>query len=244
MYNKRLNDQGLRESSFYSSNQNPFFASNYGMPNCTCYSYGRAFEILGKKPEGLSLKNAKYWYNESTNFEKGQTPKLGAIMCFDGQYGHINVVEEIKENGDLVCSNSNYGGDYFFLSNHTKDSGYNNYDKTLKFQGFIYVYRGTDENGEINNSKSIEEMAREVINGNWGNGQERKDKLTKSGYDYNSIQNKVNEIIGQNNIKSIESIAQEVIRGNWGNGQERKERLVNAGYDYNVVQNKVKELLK
>ena len=44
-------------------------------------------------------------------------------------------------------------------------------------------------------TKSIEELANEVIVGKWGNGQERKDKLTTAGYDYNAVQNKVNEIL-------------------------------------------------
>lgn len=45
-------------------------------------------------------------------------------------------------------------------------------------------------------SKSIDELAQEVIAGKWGNGQERKDKLTAAGYDYSAVQNKVNELLG------------------------------------------------
>lgn len=44
-------------------------------------------------------------------------------------------------------------------------------------------------------SKSVEELANEVIAGKWGNGQERKDKLTQAGYDYDAVQSKVNEIL-------------------------------------------------
>jgi hypothetical protein len=42
--------------------------------------------------------------------------------------------------------------------------------------------------------KTNDEIAREVINGLWGNGNERKEKLTAAGYDYSAIQAKVNEI--------------------------------------------------
>ena len=45
-------------------------------------------------------------------------------------------------------------------------------------------------------SKSVEELANEVIAGKWGNGQERKDKLTAAGYDYSAVHNKVNELLG------------------------------------------------
>lgn len=150
MFQKRLNDNGIRESKYYSSNENPFFASGFGMPNCTCYCYGRVWEITGQKPIGLSLRNAKYWYDGSTGFEKGKVPKVGAIMCFDGAYGHTSMVEEVKDNGDVVCSNSNYGGDFFFITNHTASSGYNNYDKNLKFQGFLYTYKEDEKNEEEN----------------------------------------------------------------------------------------------
>ena len=39
-------------------------------------------------------------------------------------------------------------------------------------------------------------VAREVINGNWGNGQERKNRLRAAGYDYGIVQNIVNKILG------------------------------------------------
>lgn len=48
-------------------------------------------------------------------------------------------------------------------------------------------------------SKSIDELAKEVIDGKWGNGEDRKNRLTEAGYDYNAVQNKVNEILGANN---------------------------------------------
>ena len=43
--------------------------------------------------------------------------------------------------------------------------------------------------------KSIEEIAWEVIHGDWGNGQERKDRLNAAGYDYDEVQKKVNELL-------------------------------------------------
>ncbi|MGX7111429.1 hypothetical protein [Gemella cuniculi] len=41
-----------------------------------------------------------------------------------------------------------------------------------------------------------EDVAREVIAGVWGNGQDRVNRLTNAGYDYNTIQQKVNELLG------------------------------------------------
>lgn len=43
--------------------------------------------------------------------------------------------------------------------------------------------------------KSIDEVAREVIRGDWGNGQDRKNRLERAGYDYNAVQRRVNELL-------------------------------------------------
>ena len=45
------------------------------------------------------------------------------------------------------------------------------------------------------NKKSNEEIAREVIKGSWGNGQERKQRLAAAGYDYAAIQSLVNSML-------------------------------------------------
>lgn len=104
-----------------------------------------------------------------------------------------------------------------------------------------------DERGNVvypkTNKKSIDELAREVIKGLWGNGSERKNKLTSAGYDYDAVQKRVNELLYGSSKKSIDTIAKEVIRGDWGNGTDRKNRLIAAGYDYNAVQRRVNEIL-
>lgn len=43
--------------------------------------------------------------------------------------------------------------------------------------------------------KSVTEVAKEVIAGKWGNGQDRKKKLTAAGYNYAAVQKKVNELL-------------------------------------------------
>lgn len=87
--------------------------------------------------------------------------------------------------------------------------------------------------------KSVDEVAKEVIAGKWGNGQDRFNKLNAAGYDSNAVQNRVNEILGAkttSNKKSNEEIANEVIKGLWGNGADRKNKLQAVGYDYNAIQ--------
>ena len=94
-------------------------------------------------------------------------------------------------------------------------------------------------------SKSIDELSREVIAGNWGNGEDRKQRLKAAGYDYSAVQAKVNEVMGTKTpTKSIDELSREVIAGKWGNGTDRKNRLTAAGYNYSAVQARVNELLK
>lgn len=47
----------------------------------------------------------------------------------------------------------------------------------------------------VTKKKSIDEIAREVINGKWGNGADRKTRLTQAGYSYSEVQDKVNELL-------------------------------------------------
>ena len=89
--------------------------------------------------------------------------------------------------------------------------------------------------------KSVEELANEVIDGKWGNGEERKEALTAAGYDYDSIQTIVNVMCKESKL-SDEEVANEVIDGKWGNGEERREALTTAGYDYDSIQAIVNEM--
>ena len=58
----------------------------------------------------------------------------------------------------------------------------------LKAAGFsTYVVSG--------GNKSVEEIAREVLQGKWGNGADRKARLEAAGYDYAEVQAKVNTLV-------------------------------------------------
>lgn len=94
--------------------------------------------------------------------------------------------------------------------------------------------------------KDVTTVAKEVLAGKWGNGDDRKNRLTAAGYDYATVQAEVNRIANcdsSSTKKSVTEIAKEVIAGKWGNGSDRKKKLTAAGYDYAAVQKKVNELL-
>ena len=97
--------------------------------------------------------------------------------------------------------------------------------------------------------KDIHVIAKEVIRGDWGVGEERKRRLKEAGYNPAAVQDAVNARLGwvssvtTSSKKSIEEIAEEVISGSWGNGEDRKSRLRAAGYDPSSVQEKVNDIL-
>lgn len=126
--------------------QNPFYQAGYGMPNCTCYAWGRYWEVTGKKPTSLPTGDAGTWFAsaKARGFKTGSSPALGAILCMGrrGYAGHVCVVEHIDSDGTLTVSNSAWSGTYFFL---TKNPKANNYlpdywaSSGYYFQGFIYA---------------------------------------------------------------------------------------------------------
>ena len=95
--------------------------------------------------------------------------------------------------------------------------------------------------------KSNTEIAKEVIQGKWGNGAERKKRLEDAGYDYAAVQKEVERLLAEQKKpakKSVDEVAREVIAGKWGNGAKRVYNLTKAGYNYVAVQKRVNEILR
>ena len=113
------------------------------LPNCVGYAWGRWRELLGKY-HNLSRRNAEMWWgNTDDGYKRGQTPKLGAVLCWakgkvgnkeDGA-GHVAIVEQINADGSIVISNSDYSGRRFYT--RTMKAPYSLGNK-YTFQGFIY----------------------------------------------------------------------------------------------------------
>lgn len=94
---------------------------------------------------------------------------------------------------------------------------------------------------------SIPEVATQVIRGSWGNGDERRRRLTDQGYNYDEVQAEVERQLGSvppppKPTKPLTDVAHEVIAGRWGNGADRVGRLTEAGYNAAAVQAEVNRL--
>lgn len=91
--------------------------------------------------------------------------------------------------------------------------------------------------------KTVEQLAKEVVDGKHGNGQARVKAL---GARFNEVQAEVNRQLGITKPKAkpvkvdIARLAKAVIRGDYGNGAERKRRL---GSNYAAVQKEVNKQL-
>lgn len=152
-FTPRLTADGIYLSKYYYAD-NPFYQSGYGLPNCTCYAWGRFYEISDVYPSNLSLGNAEEWYPSAVEqgyYETGSTPALGAVACYSstvGGAGHVAIVEQINKDSSFIISQSGYyrpiavyppdTEDYFWINicnaNTKKASWMDNYS----FQGFIY----------------------------------------------------------------------------------------------------------
>ena len=132
------------------------------------------------------IENAGYWagvyanLNWYTNYLNKDTIKA-RYTTWVAHYG---------------ISQDRYVGQYDMLqySDTGKISGISgNVDMDIMYRDLI---NELTESNTGTDRKTVEELAREVIAGKWGNGEERKIKLTNAGYDYSAVQAKVNEILG------------------------------------------------
>ena len=168
-------------SNMYYYSGNIFHTSGWGLPNCTCYAWGRFYEVTGVKPL-LCTYDAERWWNFNDGYSRGNTPKLGAIAVWakgsvsddsDG-VGHVAVVEEII--GDTITtSNSYYGGNYFALETLRKP--YNRSGQT--FLGFIYC--PISANKWVAKNAYLNETEKQT------NAKIVKDFLTDAGWSENAI---------------------------------------------------------
>lgn len=152
-FTPRLTKTGIYLSKYYYDD-NPFYQSGYGLPNCTCYAWGRFYEISDARPDNLPLWNGGEWYPSAVStgyYKTGNTPALGAVACYSstiGGDGHVAIVEVINADGSFTISQSGY---YRPIASYPPDT--ENYfwtdecDATTKkapwmgnyaFQGFIY----------------------------------------------------------------------------------------------------------
>ena len=179
---------------------------------CFCNAYGMetAKKMLyqGSKSCGAGCKFSADYFRKNGKFVKrGEAEPQEGWQIFFGSYGnesHTGLVEKV-ENGrvytiegnstDAVRANN-------YSLNYTRISGYGRPD-------FSLVEEKTDKpepapqpapapESPVDSDADIDKLAREVIAGKWGNGTQRKQRLTAAGHDFEAVQKRVNELLSAN----------------------------------------------
>ena len=237
------------------------------LANCVGYACGRFNEIIGSMKYPSLNCNAENFIERARNtygLEISPVPTLGGIMVWqkgatlsgnDGA-GHVAVVEKIIDSNTIYTSESGYGSSAFWNSTRRNSNGRWGLGSGYTFRGCIVnpaigkitAPTTNTSNTDIAN-KSVDELAKEVIAGKYGNGDTRKNAL---GSRYSEVQAKVNEMLAGNSTPSaptpapkpqvdILELVKKTIRGDFGNGEARRKAL---GSNYDEVQRQVNLNLK
>ena len=86
-------------------------------------------------------------------------------------------------------------------------------------------------------TKSIDEIAREVIAGKWGNGDDRKNRLNNAGYNYSEVQAKVNQLL-KGNTSPVQQKLYYVVKK--GDNLTKIAKMYNTSVDKLVKLNNIK----
>ena len=127
---------------YYNGAYNPFAYNQNLIGECTWYVWGRAYEILGQRPN-ISRGHAKDFYAYNLNsgaYPYGNEPKLGAIACFapnNHAYwtGHVAIVEAVGGDGSVILSEYNFVSVHAFSANRYL----NPTEARTWVQGYIYL---------------------------------------------------------------------------------------------------------
>lgn len=156
---------------------------------------------------------------KATSSWKGKVYNANTQECYDGiNYTNINacfraynsLAESISDYFDLITKSERYrkacvSNSPLECITAIKNGGYatsptyiNTIMSIINSNNLTKYDVVEDVNNSVDNSKSIEELAKEVIAGKYGNGEERKQKL---GSLYSEVQNRVNELLRGNTQK-------------------------------------------
>jgi GH25 family lysozyme M1 (1,4-beta-N-acetylmuramidase) len=126
------------------------------------------------------------WFNNYLN-------KDVLVPRYTSWIAHYGVSPD-KYKGQYDMLQYTSSGDVSGVGGHT--------DMNEMYRNLVDEIKGNNSGNQPAPTKSVDELAHEVIDGKWGNGNDRKNRLTEAGYDYNAVQNRVNEILGTSTQKT------------------------------------------
>lgn len=199
---------------------------------CAIQTFGKKdaisyFPLTASCPRMVTEAKAKGIWVEKDSYK----PETGDLILYDwddtepkkdnkNSPDHVGIVEKLKDGTITVIEGNK----------HNKVAR-----RTLKVNGkYIrgFVTPRYDRIKVKGYKKTDEEIVKEVLSGEWGNGSVRKKALSASGYDYTNIQKEVTR---------ISKLTEKVLDNKYGVGEDRVKAL---GKDYDIVQWNVNRILK
>ena len=123
---------------------------------------------------------------------------LASFLCgmFPGRSTKIAKRDDLANPARAAAKGYGYRlAECGFISNKDDLKIFNaNIEKIAK--GILEAFGISTSEPDASGKKSISQIAKEVINGEWGNGDTRKKKLESAGYDYDAVQKEVNKQLG------------------------------------------------
>lgn len=218
-------------------------------PDVDCSS----FMYLAANKAGYNIKTGSgYTGSMLADFKKAG---FNAVK-FDGNLNDLtagDIMLNVQNHTEMYIGGGKFGGAH--IDENGGITGKQKGDQTgsevsivnayVYSSGWDYVLVPPRETNKPVTTKSVEDVARDVIAGKYGNGSERTQKLVSAGYNASDVQAEVNKILAAPNkvSKDIDAVAKDVIAGKYGNGDARKQALEKAGYNYQTVQDRVNQLL-
>lgn len=174
-----------------------------------------------KQLDGKSLDLPVYIDMEDSSISSLGKSKLTAIVkafngviegagLWAGVYANKNWYDNYLEDGiedrytswiaHYTSGTDKYNGEFDMWQNSStgKINGISgNVDTNYLYRDLFSAVKGDSSSSSgTTSNKSTSEIAKEVIAGEWGNGDERKKKLEAAGYDYETVQAEVNKQLG------------------------------------------------
>jgi len=194
--------------------------SQFNLGKATCIAMAKAFlEVIENAGYYAGMYCSSYYL--STFFDSSIRDKYTIWLA------HYNVTKPTYSGAYDIWQYTSKGRIGGVNGNVDMNWCYTDFPSKIKAAGLNgFPKSGTDTPASASQptpKKSNEEIAKEVLAGKWGNGDERKRRLTEVGYNYADVQKAVNALLNQNDNTTIEPVAQKT--------DEKKQIKVTIDFD-------------
>ena len=138
--------------------------------------YGSAVSGFKERMDDTKLTPYAHW-----------VAQYASKCSYKGDYG----IWQYSSKGSIDGISGNVDMDYAYVDYPAiiQNGGFNDFTKSASDDSKPATP------ASVTPAKTVDELAQEVLDGKWGNGTDRKERLTAAGYDYSAVQAKVNALV-------------------------------------------------